>query len=133
MRLMPGTPPSIADEREQLLLFIAQQRDVLRIAAYGLTDEQARATPARSSLSVGGLVKHVAFTEDGWAARIAGRRPATDDADYAAYADSHTLRPDETLAGALAALADAAAATEAAAAGVEDLGRELTLPDQPWF
>ena len=32
-------------------------------ASYGLTDQQARLTPSVSSLSVGGLVKHVADME----------------------------------------------------------------------
>ena len=44
---MPGQVPPVADEREGLLAYLAQQRDVIRIAAYGLTDEQARATPTR--------------------------------------------------------------------------------------
>src|SRR5260370_18819365 len=63
---MPGTVPPVADERAGLLAFLAQQRAVIRIAAHGLTDEQARATPAASALSVGGLIKHVALTEQGW-------------------------------------------------------------------
>src|SRR5829696_8068972 len=63
---MPGQVPPVADEREGLLAYLAQQRDALRFAAYGLTDEQARATPTVSSLSVGGLIKHVANTERGW-------------------------------------------------------------------
>jgi hypothetical protein len=32
----------------------------LRIVAHGLTDDQARATPSVSTLSIGGLIKHVA-------------------------------------------------------------------------
>ena len=39
---MPGLVPPIADEREALLAFLAQQRAALRYAAYGLTDGQAR-------------------------------------------------------------------------------------------
>ncbi len=35
---MPGSVPPIADEREGLLAFLAQQRYVIRIAAFGLTD-----------------------------------------------------------------------------------------------
>ena len=42
---MPGQPPPLEDEGAQLLAYIAQQRDGLRYAAYGLTDEQARLTP----------------------------------------------------------------------------------------
>jgi uncharacterized damage-inducible protein DinB len=63
---MPGQVRPVADEREGLLAYLAQQRAVMRIAAYGLSDEQARATPTAGPLSVGGLVKHVATTERGW-------------------------------------------------------------------
>ena len=50
---MPGQVRPVADERDGLLSYLAQQRDVIRIAAYGLTDEQARATPSAGPLSVG--------------------------------------------------------------------------------
>ena len=39
---MPGQVPPISDERDGLLAYLDQQRHVLRVAAYGLTDEQAR-------------------------------------------------------------------------------------------
>ena len=39
---MPGMPPPVADEREGLLAFLQQQRDAVRISAFGLTDDQAR-------------------------------------------------------------------------------------------
>ena len=35
---MSGQVPPVADERTGLLAYLAQQRYVLRIAAYGLTD-----------------------------------------------------------------------------------------------
>ena len=38
---MPGLVPPVADERAGLLGYLAQQRHVLRVAAYGLSDEQA--------------------------------------------------------------------------------------------
>ena len=52
---MPGNVNPVADEREGLLAYLAQQRYVLRLAAHGLTDAQARAVPTKSSLSVGGV------------------------------------------------------------------------------
>lgn len=51
---MPAVGPPVADEREGLLAYLAQQRLALRLSAYGLTDDQARATPTASPLSVGG-------------------------------------------------------------------------------
>ena len=54
---MPGQAPLHADERELLLAFLQQQRDGIRYAAYGLTDEQARVAPrsARSASAVSSL------------------------------------------------------------------------------
>jgi hypothetical protein len=59
-----------------LLAFLAQQRDALRASVLGLKDEQARAAPAASGLSLGGLIKHAAGTERRWVvAGIAGQPP----------------------------------------------------------
>src|SRR5688572_28412821 len=92
---MAALPPPVADEREGLLAFLAQQRHVIRVAAYGLTDEQSRATPTASALSVGGLIKHVANTERGWMDRVLQRtsEPSTD-----RYLDSFRMEQSETLA-----------------------------------
>jgi uncharacterized damage-inducible protein DinB len=127
---MPGTVPPVADEREGLLAYLAQQRDVLRFAAYGLTDEQARATPTASSLSVGGLIKHVAATERAWIDDTL-QRPSSTSEDQ--YADNFRLGPDETLADVLATYERVAAETEEAIAGIADLGQPVPVPDAPWF
>ena len=42
---MPGLVAPVAGEREGLLAYLAQQRHVLRVSAYGLTDEQAMWQP----------------------------------------------------------------------------------------
>ena len=44
---MPGLVSPVTDEREGLLAFLAQQRYALRIAAFGLTDDQARSARRR--------------------------------------------------------------------------------------
>ena len=46
---MPGQAPSLTDERALLLAYIKQQRDGLRYAAYGLTEEQIRLAPSAST------------------------------------------------------------------------------------
>jgi hypothetical protein len=51
---MPGNPPSVNTEREALVAYLVQQRDGLKNAAYGLTEEQARGRPTVSALSVAG-------------------------------------------------------------------------------
>jgi uncharacterized damage-inducible protein DinB len=129
---MPGQAPPLNDERDQLLAYIAQQRDGLRFAAFGLTDEQARATPTASSLSVGGIVKHVAATERGWIDLVAQRtRDGGGEADYHA---GFRLGPDETLADALRFLDAVAAETAEVINGIDDLNQPVPVPKGvPWY
>ncbi len=137
---MPGQAPPATDERQLLLAYIAQQRDGIRYAAHGLTDEQARLAPTASSLSVGGLVKHVAHTERGWIDTMLHRQREVSAEDempekeVAAYEDSFRLGPDETLADALAFYEEVARETEAAVAGLDDLEQPVPVPKGvPWF
>ncbi|MGZ4728916.1 MAG: DinB family protein [Acidimicrobiales bacterium] len=131
---MPGQVPPVADEREGLLAYVAQQRDALRIAAFGLTDEQARSTPTVSTLSVGGLIKHVTAMERGWIDLVLQRaRPATEEAE-AQYGADFQVGPDESLADLLADLDAAAGETDAAIAGIADLGQAVPVPKGvPWY
>jgi len=127
---MPGNVKPVADEREGLLAYLAQQRAAFRVASYGLTDEQARLAPSVSALTIGGLIKHVAATERGWIDTMLSRPGGSEDA----YHDSFAFGPDDTLAGALAAYDEVAAETEAAVAGVADLGQPVPVPKGvPWF
>jgi Protein of unknown function (DUF664) len=132
---MPGMPRPVADEREGLLAFLAQQRYFVRVATHGLTDEQARATPSVSQLSIGGLIKHLARTERNWMDDVLQRSPRPDnEASAAAYVDSFTLRPDETLADALHEYDQVAKETESIVAGIADLGQPVPVPPGvPWF
>jgi hypothetical protein len=131
---MPGQAPPLTDERDLLLAYVAQQRDGMRYAAYGLTDDQARLTPTVSSLSIGGLLKHVIVMEESWVDRAAQReRPASQAAQEASYEDGFRMLPDESLAGLLARYDAVAAETEAALADV-DLDRPVPVPKGvPWF
>ena len=126
---MPGNVPPVANEREGLLGFLAQQRTVLKIAAYGLTEEQLRAAPSASALSVGGLIKHCTATERSWMATVE-QRPGQDED---AYLDNFRLTPDDTLAGLVADLDAAGAETEAIMAGIADLDQPVPVPDAPWY
>lgn len=132
---MPGQAPPVTEERALLLAYIAQQRDGICNAAYGLTDDQARLTPTASSLSIGGLIKHVTHVEQGWVDLILqhdrGRSQADQESDY--HANLH-LRPDETLAEVLARYDQVATHTEAVIAGIADLGQAVPIPKGvPWF
>jgi uncharacterized damage-inducible protein DinB len=131
---MPGQAPPLTDERELLLAYVEQQRDGIRFAAYGLTDEQARLTPTAGTLSIGGLVKHVTAMEQSWMDTVTQRSVSASVEEGAAeYEDGFTLGPDETLAGALADLDAAARRTEEI---VHELGLDHRVPvpqGVPWF
>jgi uncharacterized damage-inducible protein DinB len=135
---VPGQAPPHRDERELLLAFIAQQRDGLRYAAFGLTDEQARLTPTAGTLSVGGLITHVTEMERGWIDLIPGARrggvPAGDQAgSEAAYEDGFLLAPDRTLADALRAMDEVAAET-AEVVRRTSLEADVPVPKGvPWY
>jgi uncharacterized damage-inducible protein DinB len=130
---MPGNAPPKTDERELLLAYIAQQRDGVRNAAYGLTDEQARLSPAASALSIGGLVKHVTATEESWIDTVLQRDRGSQEENESSYEDNFRLGPDETLAGVLARYDAVAKETEAVVAGL-DLDRPVPVPKGvPWF
>ena len=131
---MPGQAPPATDERELLLAYIAQQRDGVRNAAYGLTDEQARLTPTAGTLSIGGLVKHVAAMEQGWIDIVLQRDRGGSDDREAAYEDNFRLAPDETLAEALARFDAVEKETEAVVAGIGHLDQPVPVPKGvPWF
>ena len=130
---MPANPAPITDEREQLLEFLRQQRDGVRYAAFGLTDEQAAATPSASTLSVGGLVKHVAHVERGWIDLVL-HRPARGDDSYDAYTESFQFAPSDSLAAAVEALDVVAAETEAVMRTIDDLNQPVPIPKGvPWY
>jgi uncharacterized damage-inducible protein DinB len=53
-------------EKETLLALLAFQRDTLRWKCTGLTAEQLAHRHAPSTLTLGGLLKHLAVVEAGW-------------------------------------------------------------------
>ncbi|WP_431928487.1 DinB family protein [Amycolatopsis tucumanensis] len=122
---MAGNVRPVADEREGLLAFLAQQRYVLRRAARGLTEAQARLTPTRSALSIGGLIKHVTSTERRWMAAVRGSPVDSDGvADF-------VVGEGETLSDVLTAYDSAARETEEIVAGIPDVGQPVRVPWLP--
>jgi hypothetical protein len=136
---MPGQVPPVADEKDGLVAYVAQQLDAFRSVAYGLTDEQARSTPTPSSLSVGALLKHVTGGSRGWVARItaAPQSPPADDRPFeervGGYQDEFVMREDETLSDVLAGF-DAQAEATLDALRSADPDTPVPVPaDAPWF
>jgi uncharacterized damage-inducible protein DinB len=129
---MPGTVRPVADERDGLLAYLAQQREVVRLTAFGLTDDQARATPVASELSVGGLIKHLVRVERHWIDIVLQRQEPFDPS--VDWTENFRLGPNETLEAVLVEYEQAATETDELMAGVADLGRAVPVPrDTPWF
>jgi hypothetical protein len=121
-------------ERDDLLESLTAHRGFLLFTVNGITDEQARQRLTVSELTLGGLVKHVAQTEKGWAEFIVDGPKTmeyTEDS-FAEHADGFVLREDETLAGVLAEYAEIAKRTDDLVRTC-DLDAVQPLPEAPWF
>ncbi len=121
--------PGTYTESEALAGYLDLQLASIRNAAYGLTDEQARETPCRSTLSIGGLVKHATYVMHGRRRDRVGE--TLDAAATADFLGSFALRDDETLSGALDAF-DAARTTYLDDVRSTDPGAAMTAPAAPW-
>ena len=83
-------PPHAADETATLLGFLDYQRATLAWKCSGLDAAGLRATVAPSTMTLGGMVKHLAYVEEWWfSERLHGRDPAPpwDTADWDADPD----------------------------------------------
>jgi hypothetical protein len=137
------TNTELSAERRDLLEALQAHRGLLLVTAQGLTEEQARTRSTVSALSVGGLIKHVAEVESGWATFMAGRGlPGMEaDVDWSnpdpeamqAYLAGFELQEDETLAGAIEHYQRVAAETDRLVATLPDLDASYPLPTAPWF
>ena len=87
---MRTDPPSCGAEQLQLTSFLDYQRETLLQKAEGLTDEQLAQPLPPSSLTLGGLLNHLALVEDSWfRVRFAGQSgdPMWGAVDWAADPD----------------------------------------------
>jgi hypothetical protein len=132
-------PPPADGERQTLIEFLAFNQNAFFSVAHGLTDEQARSTPSVSALSIGGLIKHAAFVQRGWAERAACAPefpppdPRPFEEQMAGYQDQHVMRDDENLVDLLEDLRKANDEVLAVFAE-KDLDTPVPVPgDVPWF
>jgi len=126
-------------ERADILAGLGSARYFLRFTVRDLTDEQARQRTTASELTLGGLIKHVASVEQGWASFVLegpsalGDSSAMTEADLANWADQFKLLPDETLTGVLAGYDKVAQRTDDLVTSLPELNLSHPLPNAPWF
>jgi uncharacterized damage-inducible protein DinB len=83
-------PPLAADEVATLLGFLDWQRSTLAWKCSGLDAADLRATTAASTMTLGGILKHMAIVEQGWFSRSLhgrGYTPPWDAVDWEADPD----------------------------------------------
>ena len=122
---MAGLARPSNEERELLLAFLVQQREGLRNAAYGLTDDQARRPASAGVLTIASLLKHAVTTERSWISMVQGGPSAGD--------QGFELAEGDTVAGLLDDYAEVADETARAIASVS-LDDQVAVPKGvPWF
>jgi uncharacterized damage-inducible protein DinB len=129
---MTTTQSTTTRECADLLETLAKHRYFLRFTLRDLTDAQAAQRTTVSALCLGGLIKHVAATEQQWMRFVLGGAGAmfnnTDD-----WAGAFQMLPSDTLAALLADYAEVARTTAQIVEGLPDLNASHPLPDAPWF
>ena len=128
--------PPVANETDAIAAFLAQAQDAFRVLMHGLTPRQASLAPSASSLSVGGLVKHVTAVQRGWlaSAEAAPSLPAETERsdDVEDHLEGFRFRETDSIEDLLAAYDEVCAAV---LDGVRrlDLDAAVPVPDAPWF
>src|SRR3954451_12606563 len=145
----PSTSPTSSSgpgtqERADLVDVLRKHRGLFRLTVAGLTDEQARLAPTVSSLSLGGLIKHVTAVEQQWASFVVNGPAPSAGIDWASidwanpppevqqYTDGFRMLDGESLADLLARYDEVAAATDELVVTADLDGRQ-PLPEAPWF
>ena len=99
-------PPLRANEADTLRAFLDYHRETLRMKVAGLDSAQLRQTLAPSTMTLGGLVKHLTLVEDSWFSVVLDGNPAAEpwdsidwdsDPDWEWHAGS-TADPAELMA-----------------------------------
>jgi uncharacterized damage-inducible protein DinB len=83
-------PPLVGTEAEILVGFLNFHRDTLRMKADGLEAEQLATRLAPSTMTLGGMLKHLAYVEDWWFNQVLAANPPTRvwaDVDWSSDAD----------------------------------------------
>ena len=119
-------------ERSDLVQTLAKHRGFLRFTVHGLSDEQAAQRTTPSELCLGGLIKHVAKTEERWMRFAVGGAEAMA-SEPVDWAGQFRMLPGDTLAGLLDGYEQVARRTEELVWTLPDLDAVHPLPEAPWF
>jgi hypothetical protein len=101
---MPVIPTPVAGERDSMLEYLRFHRSVFAAVSDGLTDQQARSTPTVSTLSIGGLIKHVTVVAYAWTQQVVAEPEQLRDDPWSLVGmmshrdEQHVMRDDESLA-----------------------------------
>lgn len=137
---MPFITADVTDERDAHIVFLTQQLDQLRICALGLDDDQLRATPTVSSLSIAGLITHVTQSVTNWLRHIylhgvrSGSTGLSDKDFTLAFQGSYWGAqvpdlPGDRLRSELQNVVELARSVLVAA----DFEARVPIPEAPWF
>lgn len=149
---MPTTETALDIEKRDLLAELATVRAQLRNTVQGLSDEQLGERPTKSQLCLGGIVKHVASTEEAWLRFVLEGASAMsfELPEGVTWSDieSGTAReypqwmidrmndfqmlPGDTLDGIVERYERVAARTEEIVTALPDLLTSHSVPDAPW-
>src|SRR5215217_6503984 len=108
------TTQNLTGERADLVQTLDKHRGFLRYTVRGLSDEQATQRTTASELTLAGLLKHVAHTEEKWAHFAQRGAAAFDTGNWSveAWQAEWRLQDGETLTGVLAEYEEIARRTD---------------------
>ena len=139
MTIVRPEPSFSNDEVGMLRSYLDHFRATIRLQASGLTDAQLEQTLGPSDLTLGGMLKHLAFVEDYWFSyNLAAHEPAppwdtapwSEDRDWDWHSAAGT--PHAALDALLAAaIARSDECLDAALANNPDLGQLVARPRPP--
>ncbi|MEH1164211.1 DinB family protein [Micromonospora sp. CPCC 205539] len=121
----------LTGERADLLQTLRRHRGFLLHTVDGLTDEQAATRTTVSELCLGGLIKHVAGTEERWL-RFAVGGAEEMQREQVDWVGQFRMAPGETLAGLVERFQQVANETDELITTL-DLDAAHPLPQAPWF
>jgi uncharacterized damage-inducible protein DinB len=118
--------PQQGSERDTLIAFLDYHRELLIDKASGLTDQQLHTAVAPSSLTLGGLINHMAIVEDSWFTDDFAGNPIPEPWASAPWDDDRdwelTSAPDVPTGELFRRYRDAIVRSDDVLASVEDLG-----------